>query len=102
MTLSSAQSPAADMTKAIRRPAVLPEPAVAALWRGNVIEAIKLVRLEKNIDLKEAKDQVDEYLRSQPVLKNKVQQVQAEAREGLFRWLIFLLGGGSALAYFLT
>jgi len=29
------------------------------LWKGNVIEAIKLVRVERSLGLKEAKDPVD-------------------------------------------
>ncbi|TRZ96713.1 MAG: hypothetical protein D4R84_06580 [Rhodocyclaceae bacterium] len=33
--------------------------AIAALRRGNKIEAIKLVRVERNLGLKEAKDAVE-------------------------------------------
>ena len=33
--------------------------AVELLWRGDVIGAIKLVRVERNLGLKEAKDLVD-------------------------------------------
>jgi hypothetical protein len=36
-----------------------------------------------------------------PVLKNRIDEAEADAREGLFRWLIFLLAGGVGLAYFL-
>lgn len=39
--------------------------------------------------------------RSQPTLKKRIDEAQAEAREGLFRWLIFLLAGGVGLAHFL-
>ncbi|MGQ0666431.1 MAG: hypothetical protein ACT4O4_05295 [Nitrospiraceae bacterium] len=66
-----------------------------------MIEAIKVVRLEQHIGLKEAKDQVDAYLRSQPVLHKKMEQAQADTREGLLRWLVFLLAGGAVLGYFL-
>lgn len=38
---------------------------------------------------------------SQPALKNRIDEAQADAREGLLRWLIFLLVGGVGLAYFL-
>jgi ribosomal protein L7/L12 len=37
---------------------------MAALWQGHMIEAIKLVRLEQNLGLHEAKDLIDTYLRS--------------------------------------
>ncbi len=80
---------------------VLPPAAVSALWHGQIIEAIKVVRLERHLDLKEAKDQVDAYLRQQPVLKKKIEQSQADARDGLLRWAAFLLIGGAGLAYFL-
>ncbi len=66
------------------------------------MEAIKLVRLERNIELHEAKDVIDTYLQSQPVLKNRIDETQADAREGLLRWLMFLLIGGVGLAYVLT
>ncbi len=81
---------------------VLSRSAVTALWKGQVIEAIKLVRLEQNIGLNEAKDLIDTYLRSQPALKDQIDEAQADAREGLLRWLMFLLIGGAGLAYLLT
>ena len=76
---------------------VLPPAAVSALWHGQVIEAIKVVRLERHVDLKDAKDQVDAYLRQQPVLKKKVEQIQADSRDGLLRWVAFLLMGAVGL-----
>ena len=39
--------------------------------------------------------------RSQPTFKKRIDEAQIEAREGLFRWLIFLLAGGVGLAHFL-
>ena len=65
----------------------LPEAAVRALWKGNVIEAIKVVRLERGIGLKESKDAVDAYIRTQPPLRQKVEEANARAKEGLLRWL---------------
>ena len=38
---------------------------------------------------------------SQPALKNRIDVAQADAREGLLRWLLFLLIGGAGLAYLL-
>jgi len=69
--------------------------------KGQVVDAIKLVRLEQHIGFNEAKDLIDTYLRSQPNLKIRIDEAQAGAREGLLRWLIFLLAGGAGLAYFL-
>ncbi len=80
----------------------LPEAAVAALWRGQVIDAIALVRKEQHVDLEEAKSSVDAYLRSQPALQRQIEQDQADARAGLLRWVLFLLIGGAGLLYVLT
>lgn len=75
---------------------------MVALWQGDRIEAIKLVRQEQKIGLREATDMVDTYLRSQPTLTHRIHEAHADAREGLRRWLIFLFIGGIGLAYFLT
>jgi ribosomal protein L7/L12 len=75
---------------------------MTALWQGHKMEAIKLVRLERNIGLHEAKDVIDTYLQSQSALRNQINETQADAREGLLRWLMFLLIGGAGLAYILT
>lgn len=69
--------------------------------KGQVIDAVELVRLEQHIGFNEAKDLIDTYLRSQPALRNQIDEAQADAREGLLRWFIFLLAGGVGLAYFL-
>ena len=44
----------------------LPLAAVDALAQGRKIEAIRIVRLERGIGLKEAKDAVEEYVRTRP------------------------------------
>ncbi len=65
--------------------------AVESLWRGDVIGAIKVVRVERKLGLKEAKDLVDAYIRSQPSLRLKLEQAQAEAWRKLKRGLIVAL-----------
>ena len=42
--------------------------ALAALHEGRKIDAIKILREERGIGLKEAKDEVDAYLRDHPEL----------------------------------
>jgi ribosomal protein L7/L12 len=44
-----------------------PQAAVTALWRGQIIEAIKLVRVEQNIGLKEANELVARMSRHNPL-----------------------------------
>jgi len=53
-----------------------------------VIAAIKVVRVERKLGLKEAKDLVDAYIRSQPSLRQKMEQAQAEVWQKLKRGLI--------------
>lgn len=101
MPLSSLQPPISEIPATPSLTPSLSQAAVTALRKGQVVDAIKLVRLEQNISLNEAKDVIDTYLRSQPVLRNRVAEAQADTREGLFRWLIFLLVGGVGLGYFL-
>ncbi|HWF60137.1 MAG TPA: hypothetical protein VN666_07485 [Nitrospira sp.] len=101
MPLSSLQPPISESPTAPPLDPALSPAAVTALLEGQVIEAIKLIRLEQNIGLHEAKELIDTFLRSQPTLKNRLDESQADAREGLLRWLIFLLAGGVGLAHFL-
>ena len=78
----------------------LPNAAVEMLWRGEVIEAIKLVRVEQNLGLKEAKDLVDAYIRSQPSLRQKMEQTQSEMWQKLKRGLLIALIVAAAAVYF--
>ena len=82
-----------------RQSSDLPKAAVDALWQGNVIEAIKVVRQERTIGLKEAKDVVDSYIGSQPALKKKMDQVLATAQQRFVRWLIGSLVLAAGIAY---
>ncbi len=77
----------------------LPKAAVEALWHGNVIEAIKVVREERNIGLKEAKSLVNAYIASQPALKKKIDQVLATAQQRFTRWLVGFLVLAAGVAY---
>jgi ribosomal protein L7/L12 len=101
MAITSLEPTVAPVASRSGSPEALPPAAVSALWKGQIIEAIKLVRLERNIDLKDAKEQVDAYLRQQPVLKKKIEQKQTDTRDGLLRWAAFLLIGGAGLVYLL-
>ena len=67
----------------------LPPAALVALSKGNKIEAIKIVRTEWNFGLKEAKDQVDDYVRSHPALAGAVGSQAASGSRVM--WLIVLI-----------
>ncbi len=69
----------------------LPDAVVAALQRGNKIEAIKHLRGAWAIDLKEAKDHVDAHVAADPVLRRKLQATSLSGVRGCLFWLILLL-----------
>ena len=74
--------------------------AIAALHHGSKIGAIKIVRKEQNIGLKEAKDAVEDYLRNQPALQSSLAAAQAEAARSGLLWLVMLIGL-ALLSYYL-
>ena len=82
-------------------PPDLPQRAIEALWRGNLAEAIEQVRLERNVGLEEAREQVGTYILSQPALQRKMIVSQSHERWGLMRWLILLQAVLGAIVYFL-
>ena len=54
--------------------------AIAALSQGNKVAAIKIVREERGIGLKEAKDAVDGYVEAHPTLRTSMAAAQGEAK----------------------
>jgi len=70
------------------------------LRHGNLIEAIKVVRQERNIGLTEAKGVVEAYLASQPSLKKKMDKVLVTAQQKFIRWMIGILVFAAGVAYF--
>ncbi|TKB82879.1 MAG: ribosomal protein L7/L12 [Nitrospira sp.] len=88
------------MTTEPTQSSTLSNAAVEMLWRGDVIAAIKVVRAERNLGLKEAKDLVDAYIRSQPSLRQKMEQAQAEMWQKLKRGLLVALIFAAAAYFF--
>ena len=76
--------------------------AVSALHLGNKIEAIKIVREERSIGLKEAKDAVEDYVRTHPALASSLAATQAEAKRSALLWIAALIGLALLAYYFLT
>lgn len=101
MSPAALQSPIAETAQRSLFDHSLPEAAVAALQRGQVIDAITLVRREQHVDLKEAKALVEAYLHSHPAVRRRIEQDLANARAGLLRWVLFFFIGGVGLLYFL-
>lgn len=75
-----------------RSDVVLPSEAVSALERGEMIEAIKIVRQATGLGLKESKDAVDTHLAANPALRERNAVVSAEGgRKVLFTLVVFVL-----------
>ena len=75
----------------------LPPAAVQALQQGRMIEAIKIVRTERNLGLKQAKEQVEQYMQQHPDLlrQSRVAQAQQQGKVQRVMWvlgLLFLVG----------
>jgi len=87
------------MAHKLRRAPDFPKAAVEALRRGDLIEAIKIVRQERGISFQEAKAEVESYLVSQPALKKKMDQVLATAQQRFIRWLVGFLVLAATVAY---
>jgi ribosomal protein L7/L12 len=65
----------------------LPAAAVEALTKGQKIEAIKIVRQESGLGLKQAKDVVDAYVAAHPILASQAQEASKGAKRRLL-WVI--------------
>jgi ribosomal protein L7/L12 len=76
----------------------LPPAVLIALNSGNKIEAIKLLRKEWNLELKEAKDLVDGHIRTQPALDG-IYRAQAVGSRRIL-WAILLAVLAVAVYYY--
>ena len=66
----------------------MPADVVAAINANNKIEAIKLLREQRNIGLKEAKDAVEAYIGESAAFS---QHAPAKSGSGMGRWIIIAL-----------
>lgn len=89
-----------DAEKRVAPPA-LSVAAITALRRGRKIEAIKITRIEQGIDLKAAKDAVEEYIRSQPALLSSLAKAQAQGVRRVMFWFAAIIGTALLIYQFL-
>ena len=78
----------------------LPAAAIAALTQGHKIEAIKILRQEWGLGLKEGKAAVDAYVEARPELATQFQGASTGVKR-LNMWLLVLLIAGLILYSFL-
>ena len=77
-----------------------PAEAEAALLKGSKIEAIKIVRKDRGVDLKEAKDIVEQHVANHPGLQMQMESAQAASRQGFLPWLMAVILIGALVYYF--
>lgn len=77
----------------------LSKATIEALWQGNVVGAINLVRKERGIGMAEAKELVVCYIGTQPALKKKIDQVLATAKRRFIGWIAGVLVVAAVIAY---
>ena len=75
---------------------------VAAISRGQKIEAIRLLREAQGIGLKEAKDQIDRYIDSRPELKMSLAAAQEQAKKRLLTWVVLFAAALFAVYWMLS
>jgi len=80
----------------------MPLAAVSALQNGKLIEAIRIVREARRIGLKDAKDAVDRYLASDPLMRSRVDAANAESRRAARLWAIALALVIGLITYYLV
>jgi hypothetical protein len=80
---------------------VLPPEAVSALERGEMIEAIKIVRQVTGLGLKESKDAVDAHLAANPALRERNAVASIDSGRRLLIVLALFALAGLALVWLL-
>jgi ribosomal protein L7/L12 len=76
--------------------------AISALYQGNKIEAIKIIREERGLGLKEAKDAVEDYVRGHPALQSSLAGAQAQVKRSVLLWVATLIIGALLVYQFLV
>jgi len=78
--------------------AQLPADVIAAIENNRKIEAIKLLRAHREIELKEAKDLVDDYMAIHSIRPGKQANSTASGFMGLFLFVALVIA--ALIAYF--
>jgi ribosomal protein L7/L12 len=63
----------------------IPPDAIASLYQGKLIDAIKKTRATTGLGLKDAKEAVERYLASNPSTSQRFQAAAADERRGVLR-----------------
>ncbi len=66
----------------------LPVAASLAISRGQLVEAIRVIRQQEGVDLSAAKARVDRYLAQNPLLQKRIDEGRKAFRRKLIRWAL--------------
>lgn len=69
----------------------IPDRALDQLTRGSKIEAIKIVRVELGLGLKEAKDMVEDYLDTHPEVMSRLRTADASRAKSFYGYVVIIL-----------
>ncbi len=79
------------MFKASSTSISLSKPVVDALGKGKKIRAIKLLREEHSLELKEVKRIIDQYIQHNPTLRTQFSHYQSEAGRSILFFILIVL-----------
>jgi ribosomal protein L7/L12 len=88
-----------NFTASMEQKPTLPLEAVSALHSGNKIEAIKIVRAQFGVDLKEAKQRVEQFLRAEPSVQASFAEMRARSGPSPLWWFAAIIGVVAILGY---
>ncbi len=90
------------MVNDMRKSADLPKAAVEALSQGRKIEAIKILRREWNMELKEAKEAVEEFSARERSMRTTARSPRVDTGLGRIAFVLVVIALLVAGYYFLT
>jgi hypothetical protein len=68
----------------------LPAEARLALTRGQIVEAIRLLREREDLPLVEAKARIEAHIAADPVLKDQIERRRKDMRGRIVRWSLVI------------
>jgi len=77
----------------MKAPTELPESAVNAIRANKKIEAIKILREERGLDLKEAKHEVEAYMQANPSVVGSTSPLRESGANPLMILVVLALAG---------
>lgn len=68
----------------------LPVEASLEISRGQIMQAIRVIRVHEGVDLAGAKARVDLYLEQNPLLQKRIQEQRKATRRQVIKWVLIV------------